>query len=386
MRVIAAPDSFKGSASADELCASISRGVKRVYPDAIIDMHPLADGGEGTAELLVRSTRGTWREVTVSDPLGRKIQAAYGVLGDGKTAVIEMARASGLPLLKDEERNPLVTSSRGTGELIRDALDRGFRRFIICLGGSATNDGGMGLLRALGLEFYGANGRELAEGGGSLLELVRFDESGLDARLRECTFSTAGDVANPMVGPDGASVIFGPQKGADEVAVVRLDEGLNKLADCILAQKGLEVRGMAGGGAAGGMGASLAVFLHSDIQPGIELVLQATGFEATLKRADFVVTGEGRLDEQTLSGKTISGVCRFARKHGVPVLGICGGKELTGKELDELGLTAAFSVVQNPCSLQEAFSRTSEWVEETTMQLFRLVRATGFTSRNQEGG
>ncbi|BBI31284.1 glycerate kinase [Cohnella abietis] len=382
MRVIAAPDSFKGSASADELCASISRGVKRVYPDAIVSMHPLADGGEGTAELLVRSTFGTWREVTVSDPLGRPVQAAYGVLGDGKTAVIEMARASGLPLLKDEERNPLVASSRGTGELIRNALDMGFRSFIIGLGGSATNDGGMGLLRALGMEFYGADGERLAEGGGSLRELVQFDESGLDTRLTECSFRTAGDVTNPLVGPNGASAVFGPQKGADAIAVARLDEGLNKLADLIFAQKGLEVREMEGGGAAGGIAASLAVFLHSEIHPGIDLILQATGFEAALENADFVVTGEGRLDEQTLSGKTIAGVCRYARKYGVPVLGICGGKELTANELDELGLTAAFSAVQGPCSLQEAIPRTTEWVEETTLQLFRLVRATGFTSRH----
>jgi glycerate kinase len=372
MKLIAAPDSFKGSLDARSLCAAIREGARRANPRAEVVEMPLADGGEGTVENLVYASRGRLVRVTVTGPLGRPVEAAYGILGDGQTAVIEMAQASGLPLVPEAERNPLVTTSRGTGELILHALDAGYRRFIIGLGGSATNDAGAGLLRALGLGLFDAAGRPLADGGGALRELHRVDDSQLDPRLAEACFDVACDVSNPLCGPQGASAVFGPQKGATPEMVRLLDEGLRRFGEETRKVRGIDVLEAPGAGAAGGMGAALLGYLGARMRSGIEMVLEAAGWESQLSGADLIVTGEGRLDGQTLSGKVIAGVCRSAAVRKIPVVALCGSMELSGADMERMGLAAAFPIVKGPCTLEEAFRSTAAWAADTSEQIVRL--------------
>ncbi|MGI2328228.1 glycerate kinase [Planococcus sp. YIM B11945] len=374
MEILVTPDSFKGSLSARELCAAVKKGIHQVVPDAIVHEIPLADGGEGTLENILYATNGTSKKVNVKDPLGRPVTAAYGVLNDTQTAVIEMAQASGLPLLEETERNPLLASSYGTGELIKDALDQGYRNFIIGLGGSATNDGGTGLLKALGVRFYDKAGVELAEGGGALLDLHHFDDSALDARISESTFLVASDVTNPLCGDDGASAIFGPQKGATAEMIAHLDQALLNYGEIIKAQKGVDIVNAPGAGAAGGMGAGLLVFCGAQIKPGIDIMMDAVDFDKHLKQVSLIITGEGRLDKQTFSGKVISGVCNKAKSRNIPVLALCGGLELSPGQCTKLGLTAAFSIVPKPCELEEAFRHTAEWAENQTAQMIKLIQ------------
>ncbi|MBP3964794.1 glycerate kinase [Paenibacillus lignilyticus] len=374
MKVVIAPDSFKGSATAKELCSAIAKGIRSVMPEAELLELPLADGGEGILDNLVHATGGKRIEAAATDPLGRAMTAAYGVLGDGETVIIEMAQASGLPLLTAEERRPLLTSSRGTGELIKHALDQGYRKFIIGLGGSATNDGGSGMLRALGLQLQDAQGQPLAEGGGALSKLAELDDSGLDSRLAESRVTIASDVTNTLCGPQGASAIFGPQKGATPEMVAVLDEGLRKFAEQIHAIRGIDVLTLTGGGAAGGMGAGIAGFMNAVVRPGIEVVMEASGFAAAAKDADYIITGEGKLDEQTLSGKVAAGVCGAAGPLGVPVIILCGMRGLSIGELSQLGKASAFSIVPGPCTLEEAIAHTTEWTEAAAAQLFSLLK------------
>lgn len=382
MRVIVAVDSFKGSLDAKAVCAAVSDGVRRVFADAEVVEIPLADGGEGTAEQLVYATGGFFVAEKVTGPLGTPVSAKYGVLGDGQTAVIEMAQASGLTLVADGARNPLVTTSFGTGELIAKALDRGYRKFVIGLGGSATNDGGAGMLSALGMRFLDAEGRELEAGGAALGRLARIEEAGLDGRLVEASFVVASDVQNPLVGPAGASAVFGPQKGASAEMVQVLDAALDRLGAVVLAQTGIEIRHLPGGGAAGGTGAALAAFLQAEVRSGIEVMIEAVGLERRLARADLVITGEGRLDEQTLSGKVIAGVGRAAASQGVPVVALCGGLALSGAELARLGVAAGFSIVPGPCTLEEAMTRTAEWTADAAERAMRLWKtAAGYSSQ-----
>jgi glycerate kinase len=426
VKVLIAPDSFKGSLSAKELCGAIAEGIRRVYPGAeLIDL-PLADGGEGTTENLVHASGGKLVQARVSDPLGRTVQAAYGLLGEGgsvagnasaaagagagavsdagsrrfatanaatagnstgdgagtradsnagssRTAVIEVAQASGLTRLTAAERNPLIASSRGTGELIARALDAGCRRFIVGLGGSATNDGGAGLLQALGLRLLDASGAELPPGGAALARLARIDASALDPRLRECRVDAACDVANPLCGPDGASAVFGPQKGATPAIAAELDAALRRFGELIERERGIAVLQAPGAGAAGGIGAALLGFLGARMRSGIEMVLEAVGWERHLRGADLVITGEGKLDAQTLSGKVIAGVCKSAWQHGVPVVALCGGLDLTGAELERLGVAAAFSIVRGPCPLDQALDNAAPWAAAQAEQIMRLL-------------
>lgn len=373
MKIVASPDSFKGSLSARELCKAIQIGVRRVCSDAEVVNMPLADGGEGTVENMVYSTGGVLSTVTVSDPLGRPVYATYGVMGDGETVVIEMAQASGLPLLFIDERDPLIASSYGTGELILHALVRGGRRFIIGLGGSATNDGGAGMLNALGVKFLNEEGHELASGGAALLNLMAIDDTDIDPRLQECTFIVASDVTNRLCGEEGASAIFGPQKGATPEMVHLLDEALNHFAEVVTEHRGIDMRKVAGSGAAGGMGGALIAFLDARIRPGIEVVMEAVQFRETIRGADLIITGEGRLDAQTLSGKVISGVSRIARSESVPVIAVCGDKKLNASQMDELGIVSAFPIVSGPCSLEESLERTGDLVADAVEQLVRLL-------------
>ncbi|MBM7707310.1 glycerate kinase [Chryseomicrobium aureum] len=374
MNIIIAPDSFKGSASAINITKKISEGVTRVYPYACIKEIPLADGGEGTLENMVYSTRGKTISVEVHDPLMRKIRADYGILGDQETVIIEMAQASGLTLLSEEEKNPLLTSTFGTGELIRHALDKGYKKFVIGLGGSATNDGGMGLLKALGVKFYNSKGIELGDGGESLINLSHYDSSGLDNRLLDCSFIIACDVTNKLCGPNGASEVFGPQKGASLADIQILDLALNRYAEVVEKQQGINVKELTGGGAAGGLGAALMAFLNASVKSGIKVVMEYLNFEEVVKNSDLIITGEGRLDAQTLGGKVIKGVSDIGKKYNIPVIALCGEVELKPSKFDELGLLSAFSILPGPCSLNDAILNTLKWIPYKTEAVLRVLK------------
>ena len=376
MKIVIAPDSFKGSISARAVCTAMRRGIEAACPNAEIIEIPLADGGEGTVENLVHATDGTLVPVKVTGPLGTPVQAHYGILGDRQTAVIELAQASGLTLVPPAQRDPRIATTCGTGELIRHALDAGYRRLIIGLGGSATNDGGTGMLRALGVSFFDEKGNVLPDGGAALAHLASLDDRRLDPRLQDAAILIASDVTNPLCGPTGASAVFGPQKGATPAMVAELDRALNRLGEVVFQHKGLDIRTLSGGGAAGGTGAALLGFANATLRPGIEVVMEATRLHEHLQDADLVLTGEGSLDFQTLSGKVIAGVTRSAANTpgGVPVVALCGTTTLTADQQDALGLLAAFSIVPGPCSLEEAIANAARWTEERTCQIIRLFR------------
>ncbi|WP_342511801.1 glycerate kinase [Sporosarcina sp. FSL K6-1522] len=324
LKIVIAPDSFKGSLTAMQVAQAMAAGICDVDPTIETVLLPTADGGEGTMTSLVKATDGIVVTVFVQDPLGRKIEAQYGVLGDGETAVIEIAEASGVTRLQKRERNPFVASTFGTGELIAHALDGGLRKFIIGLGGSATNDGGAGLLQALGIQLLDKNSQELPRGGGALSRLQEIDSRHFDKRIAESHFVVACDVDNPFIGPEGASAIFGPQKGATTEMVVQLDENLQHFARQIEVLTGIALYDKKGAGAAGGAGGALQAFFSGDMQRGIDIVLQAMSFDQQIKDADLILTGEGKTDRQTLSGKTPFGVAQEAYRQRKPVILISG--------------------------------------------------------------
>ncbi len=322
-RVVIAPQSFKGSLDAVAVASAIARGVRRIWPRAECVELPLADGGEGTALALVRATGGEMRSARVHDPLGRDIDAQWGVLGDRVTAILEMAAASGLPLLGDDERDPRITSTRGTGELIVAAAASGAQRIVIGIGGSATNDGGAGMARAFGYRFFDANGGELLEGGGALVRLARI-EGQTDPRLIRPAIDVACDVRNPLLGPEGATAVYGPQKGATPEIQRELEAALTRYADVVEAFVGRDVRSVPGAGAAGGLGAGLIAFLDARLVSGSALVLDAVGFDKRLVGADLVITGEGRIDGQSIYGKLTHAVTLAAKRRGIPVVAVAG--------------------------------------------------------------
>ncbi len=323
MRIVVAPQEYKGTLTAKAAAEAMAEGVRRGFPGAEVDVIPLSDGGPGLVEAMVASAGGDLAVSTVHDPLGRLTEAQWGMLPDG-TAVIEMAQAAGLTLLSPEERDPRVTSTRGVGELVLAALNRGARRLIVGLGGSATNDGGAGMAAALGARFLDAEGRELPPGGAALARLQRIDASGMDRRLSSLEVVAATDVTNPLCGPQGASLVYGPQKGASAEAAQELDVALSHYAEVVQRDLGVEVRDRPGAGAAGGLGAGLIAFLGARIRPGFEVVAEAVRLAERLTGADLAVTGEGRLDGQTIYGKTVAGVARLAASMGVPVLVVPG--------------------------------------------------------------
>jgi len=375
VKIIIAPDSFKGSLSAGEASEAIRVGVLRAMPDAETVLIPLADGGEGTVEALVTSTGGRIVRTPATGPLGSRIDSFFGVLGDSETAVVEMAAASGLPLVPHDLRNPMLTTTFGTGELIRAALDAGCRRIILGIGGSATNDGGVGAIQALGARFRDNEGNEVGFGGGELARIRTIDLSGLDARIAETEFVVACDVDNPLTGERGASAVFGPQKGATPEMVSALDAGLQNLAEVIRRDLGRDVEDLPGAGAAGGLGAASVAFLGAELRSGIEIVLEATRFAERIRGASLIVTGEGRIDAQTLGGKTINGVLRVARSEGVPVVALGGGIEPEGYALLDRGAAAVLSIIDRPMSLDEAQSRARELVSIAAEQVVRLRTA-----------
>lgn len=373
MKVVIAPDSFKESLSAAEVAAAIARGWARVFPDAELVLLPMADGGEGTVDALLASLGGERREQLVQGPLGDPVTAHWGLLADG-TAVIEVAAASGLHLLEPAQRDVCRASSHGSGELLRAALEAGAKRIILGLGGSATNDAGAGLLQALGVSLLDADGRELDAGGAALADLLRVDSSGLDPRLHQIELLVAADVDNPLCGPHGASAIFGPQKGASPYDVDLLDAALGHFADCTAMTLGKDWQREPGVGAAGGLGFALKAYLGASFCPGIQLVAQIAGLAQAVMGADLVITGEGRLDYQTLHGKTPAGVAEIARQAGVPVLALAGSLGEGYQALYEAGIDAAFSLVPGPVSLQQAMATAATELEARTCDLARLWR------------
>jgi len=363
MKIVIAPDSFKESLSALQVASAIEAGMREVWPDADYLKLPVADGGEGTVQAMIDATGGGRIEHEVTGPLGEPLRAFYGLVeddGKGALAVIEMAAASGLESVPPARRNPLLTTSRGTGELIRIALDAGARRFVLGVGGSATNDGGAGMLQALGVRLLDADGRDIGPGGGELARLDRIDASALDARVAASEFQIACDVANPLVGPQGASSIFGPQKGATPAMVTQLDANLRRYAGIIQRDLGQDVANLPGAGAGGGIAAAMVVFLKGRLRPGVEIVLDAVGLDAAVRDADLVVTGEGRIDGQTVQGKTPMGVARVARAHGKPVIAIGGSLARDADAVHAHGIEAVFAAVRRPCSLEEALAAGEE--------------------------
>lgn len=372
MKIVIAPDSFKDSLSAAGVAAAIAQGLAQVLPDAQLLQCPMADGGEGTMEAILAACDGQMRTLAVSGPLGREVQARWGWLADSHTAIIEMAEASGLQLVALAERDACVSSTFGTGQLILAALDAGARRVILAIGGSATNDGGSGMLKALGLQLRDGQGADLAPGGLALGNLASLHAEGLDPRLAQVRFEVAADVDNPLCGPHGASHIFGPQKGASPSQVEALDQALGHFADHSLRVLGHDVRDEAGSGAAGGMGFAAKAYLGATFRPGVEVVAELTGLAGAVQGADLVITGEGRFDAQTLRGKTPLGVTRIAQAAGAPVIVIAGTLGQGYEELYEHGISAAFSVASGPMTLQFACENSGRLLAERARDVARV--------------
>ena len=374
MRIVIAPDSYKSSVSALGVAEAMARGVLKVFPGADVRKVPIADGGEGTVEALVSATGGQLKTEQVSGPLGEIRTAQWGVLGDARTAVIEMAAASGLPLVPVGQRDPRITCTYGTGELIRTALDDGLRRIIVGIGGSATNDGGSGMARALGARFLAEDGSQLPPGGGALARLSYIDITGLDPRLLETEIIVACDVHNPLCGPRGASAVFGPQKGATAETVQELDAALKHFAECARVASGRDVASLAGAGAAGGLGAGLMFFTPARLKPGVDIVLDAVGFADLVEDAAFVITGEGRTDFQTAYGKAPVGVARVAKQFGVPVFCISGGLGDGADDVLAQGIDAIMSICKGPLSLEECMQDAASLIEEAATRLCRIIK------------
>ena len=373
MKIVIAPQSFKGSLSAQEVAQAMAKGIKRVVADAEIIMVPMADGGEGTVEALTYGSHGQIIATEVTGPLGEEVTAKWGLLGDRVSAVVEMAAASGITLVPLEKLNPLVATTYGTGELIQTALNAGCRRLIIGIGGSATNDGGAGMVQALGAKLLDEGGKQLPWGGAALAKLSRIDISGLDGRLAECEVITASDVTNPLCGEQGASRVYGPQKGATEEMCQQLDEALANYAKVIKRDLGIDVMDIPGAGAAGGLGAGLIAFLGAKLIPGIEIISEVVGLTDYLKEASLVFTGEGRIDTQTLFGKTVAGVAVKAKAFNVPVVALAGEVDGDSKEFSQHGIDAALSIAPGPISLREAMAHAEKLIADAAERALRLI-------------
>ena len=375
MKIVIAPDSYKESLSALEVATAIEQGFREIWPDADYVKIPVADGGEGTVEAMVAATTGHLVHVDVTGPLGNKIQAFYGLSGDERSAFIEMAAASGLEQVPVDLRDPLKTTSWGTGELIRHALDAGVEHIIIGIGGSATNDGGAGMVQALGARLLDAQDNDIAQGGIGLEALARIDITSLDKRLADCRIEVACDVTNPLTGKEGASAVFGPQKGATPEVITRLDRALTYYAQLIARDLDVNVLDLAGGGAAGGMGAALYAFCGAQLRRGIEIVTDALHLDACVADADLVVTGEGRIDSQTIHGKVPVGVAKVAKRYDKPVIGIAGSLTPDVGVVHEHGIDAVFSVIYTICTLNDALKNASENVRMTARNVAATLKA-----------
>ena len=345
MRVLIAPDKFKGTLTAHEVCHAIEAGIKEKFPDIECVNFPLADGGEGTMEILTRQTNGRFVTIRAHDPLFRLIDSSYGISGDGKTAFIEMASASGLRLLEPEDRNVMKASTYGTGELIKDALDKGVNQIVLGIGGSATNDGGAGAAEVLGYEFLDSENKVVSPAGENLIKIKNIRSNKIHPRLAKVKFTAVCDVDNPLTGRGGAAFIYGAQKGANPQQLTLLDEGLKNLADVVQSQLKISINEISGAGAGGGFGGGVVAFLNGSLRKGIDLVFDLTGFEEEVKKADLVITGEGKLDKQTLQGKVVAGVASLGKQYDKKVICIVGSNELSTRDVNNLGITMLFSLV-----------------------------------------
>ncbi|MGM9906308.1 glycerate kinase family protein [Lactobacillus sp.] len=375
LKFITASDSFKESLSAKAACQAIAEGIKRVFPDAEVVQVPMADGGEGTVDAILSCVPGEKVAKEVTGPDGKRVLASYGLINDGKCAVIETAAASGLGLVEKKDRNPMTATTFGTGELVLDALKRGVKKVIVGLGGSATNDGGAGLAQALGVKFLDKNGKDLPFGGGSLGELAKIDASGLDLRLKEAEIILASDVTNPLTGPNGASAVFGPQKGADKEMVQKLDANLHHYAAVIKEQVGKDIENLPGSGAAGGLGAGFLAFSKCQMKAGAQIVIEESHLAEKMRDADYVFTGEGGIDFQTKFGKTPYAVAQVAKKFGIPVFALAGQ---VGDGIDSLydaGFTAIFGILPGVCSLPEALAGGGKNLARTSENVARVIKA-----------
>ncbi len=373
MRIVLAPDSYKGSLSAVAVATAMEQGILSIWPQAEIKKVPIADGGEGTVDALVTATGGRIIYENVMGPLGETVEAYWGILGDHKTAVIEMAAASGLPLVPTEKRDPRLATTYGTGQLIKAALNQGIRTLIIGIGGSATNDGGAGMAQALGVKLLDEAGKELPLGGAALAKLATIDLSGIDPQVAEATFLVACDVTNPLCGPQGASAVYGPQKGATPEMITELDLALTRYANIAKVATGKDVASYPGAGAAGGLGAGLLLFTKAELKPGVQIVLETAGFEHLVKQADLVITGEGATDFQTAFGKAPVGVAKIAQQYQVPVICLSGGLGHGCEDILQHGVTAFMSIVPQPMSLEECMADTPTLLQAATARLCRLL-------------
>ncbi len=374
MKIVIAPQSFKGSTSAFDVARAMEKGVLRVVPDAGTVLVPVADGGDGTLETLVEATGGEVRSATVTGPVGKPVTAEWGALGDGQTAVVEMARTSGLALLSLAERDPLHATTHGLGEVVREALDAGFRSFIVGIGGSATNDGGTGMAQALGVRLLDEAGRDLPPGGAALAYLRRIDMSGLDERAAGARFSVACDVSNPLTGPEGASAVYGPQKGATPGHVEQLDAALGNFAQVVERDIGISIEAVPGSGAAGGLGGGMMAFLGGSLRSGVDIVLDHVGLDEQLEGAHLVITGEGQIDFQTVYNKAPVGVARRAKQRGIPVLAVCGSLGEGFEAVHAEGIDAVASILSAPMTLDEASARAPGLIADAVAEAMRLMR------------
>ncbi|MGL4735838.1 MAG: glycerate kinase family protein [Cellulosilyticaceae bacterium] len=378
MKIVVAIDSLKGSLTSMEAGGAIREGILNRDPNVEVIIKPLADGGEGTTEALVSGMGGAFGHIDVTGPIGEKVTARYGVIKEDQMAIIEMAEASGLPLVPTEKRNPLYTTTYGVGEMIKSCVLAGCRKFIVGIGGSATNDAGLGMLKALGYRFLDEAGNEVGEGGIALQQVQRIDASGVLPELAACEFKIACDVNNPLAGSNGAAAIYGPQKGATPEIVARLDQGLRHFAEVVSQFKGEDLSEVPGAGAAGGLGFGFMAFLGGKLESGIQIILEETKLEEALKDADLVITGEGRLDNQTAMGKAPIGVAKLAKKYNIPVIGLAGALAREASKCNEEGIDAYFSIVNSAMSLESAMKRENalENMTKTMEQVFNLLRIT----------
>lgn len=370
MKILLAPDKFKGSLTASDVCAAMTEGILLAMPNATVVAVPMADGGEGTAEVLTQATNGTWHTVTVQNPLGHPVEAGYGISGDGQTAFIEMAQASGLRLLSKTEYDPFHANTFGTGELIAHAQTQGVERIVLGIGGSATNDAGTGMAAALGWRFLDKSGQAVRPCGGNLalVETIVPPDTAWNG-----TVEVACDVTNPLIGPQGATYIYGPQKGAKPADLPVLDAGMKHWAEVVHAQFGVDLSTLPGAGAAGGLGAGAVLSLNGQLTEGVNLLIKHTQLAEKMAGADLVLTGEGRIDNQTLQGKLIAGITRLAQAENCPVVALCGSMNLSPGELTALGLTSAFPITPGPVRLDDAMTHAAAYLKQTTFQVMRLL-------------
>jgi glycerate kinase len=374
MKIVVAPDSFKGSLTAIEVSVAIEQGIREVFPEAEIIKIPMADGGEGTVQCLVNATGGEILEEKVIGPLGDEVFAFYGILADKKTAVIEMAAASGLTLVPEGKRNPLITTTYGTGQLIKAALNQGCRKMIIGIGGSATNDGGAGMVQALGVKLLDQEGKEVGFGGGELKKIVKIDISCMDNRLSDIKILVASDVNNPLCGPQGASRIYGPQKGATPEIIEELDKSLSYFAELIKRDLNKDVKDIPGAGAAGGLGASLMAFLNAELRPGIEIIIEIVKIEQIIRESDLLITGEGRIDAQSVFGKVPFGLGKMAKKYNVPVIAIVGEIGEGFSQIYEYGINSIMSIISKAISIDEAIQMSKSLLKDATERMIRIIK------------